>query len=163
MFFSPHGPALRKWDQDTGELTYECWHDEEGKLHRGGNKPARIKVNPYSKVIECEEYFIHGQQHRLLEGAPATIRRDPVSGKVVHEEWWHKGTLHRDFAKAAIISRDEDTNVVTYEAYYTKGEFVEAIERDFATGKGYWEPEEPETQEKPPQRASGRPLAQPGS
>ena len=151
-YYCPHGPAKRKWDAETGELTSETWYNREGQIHRGGDQPAVVTYNPYTKKVESEEYFINGKGHRSLEGAPTYIEWDTKSGKVVSEEWKVDGKLHRGNGQPAIINRCTENDVIIFEAYYLNGEEGEVIERDPKTGKSYWGQEndtEPSTEAAP--------------
>lgn len=140
--YSPHGPASRHWDKDTGGIVREDWRDSQGKLHRGGDKPARVVINPYTKVIEREEYFIHGKAHRLLKGAPSRIDRDPQSGKVVFEEWKQQGEYFRGWGNPSVVFRSEENGAIIREEYWKKDECHEIIERDPITGQEDCEEEE---------------------
>ena len=89
-------PALDKLDQpptsvdEWGNMT---WKDPEGRLHRSGDKPARIWPDG------TQEWWWHGRPHR--EGdQPATIY--PGGGSEWH---WH-GPLHRDGDQPAVIYDD---------------------------------------------------------
>lgn len=54
------------------------WKDEDGKLHRGGDKPAA--VHDEGK----EEWYEHGRRHRLTGFAVLDLRRRQY-------EWWVDG------------------------------------------------------------------------
>ena len=139
-YYCPHGPAIRRWDEDTGELQEEAWFNKEGEIHRDGGKPARVTIDPYTKIITCEEYFINGKEHRLLEGAPTRIGRDPVSGKIEYEEWKRHGKFYRENGQPSAIYKAPETGVITYEAYYNgEGKLIDVIERDPKTGQEYGE------------------------
>lgn len=142
-YYCPHGPAITCWDEKTGEVTGKTWYNEKGQIHRDGDQPARISINPYSKIVVSEEYFVNGKRHRLLEGAPATIYRDPVNGRVTFEEWRENNKIHRGRGLPALICRVPESGIVTYEGYYKNGEFVDAIERDPNTGLPYEHEEAP--------------------
>ncbi len=135
--YSPCGPAVRLWDEQTGELTFELWRDKDGNIHRDNDLPAWVKKDPLTKVITEECYLIHGVSHRHLENAPTQIFRDPETGKITYKEWKQHGKYHRESGLPAVVSRDPKTDVITYEAYYIHGEGVKEIERDPLTGKEF--------------------------
>lgn len=133
--YCPHGPAIRRWDEDTGALVEEVWHNKEGQVHRSGDEPARISYNPYTGDVVSVAYFINGKKHRLFEGAPAQIDWDPYTGKLECEQWYQHGELHRNNGQPAMITRCPQNDVITQEHYYYEGKLIDLIERNPRTGQ----------------------------
>ena len=106
-------------------------------MHRDGDKPAKIKIDPRTKVVTLEQYFLNGVEHRLSKDEPTRIRRDAKTGKITHKEWKREGLHHRDGGLPAVLNRDPKTDVIIYEAFYKNGDCYKEIHRDPKTGETY--------------------------
>ena len=80
---------FKKIDTD-GTISY---YNEEGQLHRDGDKPAII----YSDGTKV--YYVKGKLHRDGD-EPAIIQHDG------RKEWYQDGKLHREGNKPALIWPD---------------------------------------------------------
>lgn len=107
------GPAITRYDEDTGEVTTREWY-ENGKRHREG-APAFIQKHCGFNV---EIWYKNGQEHR--ENAPALVDRSTETGLVVNEQWYVNGRPHRRDG-AAIIRRELDTGIAVQEEWYLNG------------------------------------------
>lgn len=131
-------PAYRRWDIETGKIIQECYC-KNGELHRDGDKPAKISIDPRTNMLISEEYYDEGVEHR--SNGPSQIIRDAATGKTVVEEWKQKGKFHQEYdGPPAYFFRNSKTNVIEEEAYYVNGELHNTegaafIERDHNTGK----------------------------
>ena len=112
------GPAVRTFDETTGELESEKWMIE-GEPHRDHDLPCETVWDTETGRIEHETYMVRGKLHRDGD-RPAQVSYDPNNGRTVREEYWIDNELHRD-ALAAIIVRDPVTGNVRWEAYYKHG------------------------------------------
>ena len=130
-------PAYRRWDIETGKIIQECYC-KNGELHRDGDKPAKISIDPRTNMLISEEYYDEGVEHR--SNGPSQIIRDAATGKTVVEEWKQKGKFHRKGDFPASLNRNVATNVIECEEYYIRGERHRTIgpafiECDRNTGK----------------------------
>lgn len=83
-------PAHIHYDPVSGAVTAEHWF-VSGRLHRDGDKPASIEYNEENGNIIKEVYAKNGDIHRNLNLGPAIIEYDPVSKKVVSQDWYVDG------------------------------------------------------------------------
>lgn len=98
----------------------------DGKLHRGGGKPA-LEFPDGSK-----QWFVNGKLHRVLK--PAIVTEDL-------KEWYIKGKLHRVGGPAVVLGNGDKewwlngqrdrkggkpaiTQANGYKAWYIKGRFI---------------------------------------
>lgn len=104
-------------DRETGIKTGELWQFER-QLHREDGLPAELEWDPKTGVCTLEGYYLYGNPNR--DGAPAIIRRHPITGEVIGETW-AQGSLLRDGDLPAIWSKDPDTGIIEREEYYMDG------------------------------------------
>lgn len=85
-------PSVRRWDPQTGELIFEAYYEVDQNL---------------------------GRDEEL---GPALIKRDPMTGVIVHEQWrMYGGELHRSGDLPAFIVRHRETGLITREDYWVNG------------------------------------------
>lgn len=87
------GPAYREFDR-FGRLLVERWA-MDGLEQRDDDLPSETVWEPDHNQITYQSYKFEGQFSRT-NGQPARIWFSEVSGKVVKEEFWAHGKLHRD-------------------------------------------------------------------
>ena len=71
----------------------EKWRDTAGRLHRGGDLPAKVYPNEY------DMWYQHGKLHRSGD-LPAVILADGT------QMWYRNGELHRGGDMPAVTSED---------------------------------------------------------
>jgi hypothetical protein len=82
------------------KLTDYEWYDEDGKLHRDNDLPARITFN--KNIIFKEEWYLHGLLHRK-ENKPAIIQYREGTNDILWSEWLLNGARHREDGPAFIL------------------------------------------------------------
>jgi hypothetical protein len=134
--YCPYGAAITVWHMSTKKILAQHWHDSDGELHREGDLPARFAKDPYTDIVTLEEYFVHGQSHRELLGAPSHIERDPVTGHTTNERYKRDGIYTRDFGMPVEVDFNPHTGLSICETYlHPKSNKLFIIEKDPITGQ----------------------------
>jgi len=118
-------PAYVEYDPDTGKVWKQRWHNGEGSHRRADYRnPSELIVDPRTDVVRSESYTDRLGRYHRDNGLPAYIRRDE-QGKVLAEEYYQAGHLHRDPSIGpAVFELDCKTGVVEREEYWVHGEQV---------------------------------------
>lgn len=112
--FNEDFPTQESFNKD-GMLSEQIWMDNEGLLHRDGDKPAVIRyIN--GNVME-EIWYKHGKQHRV--GLPAGLTKSN-NGDIIIEVWKQNGEYHRD-GGPAYVEYDVKKDDISYEQWYQHG------------------------------------------
>lgn len=110
-------PAYQEFDSETGVLKVAGYY--KFGLPEREDGPFEQHWDPQTGICILERYCQGGKEHR--EGdLPSTIRRDPVSGKVIEETYRQFGVLHR-YKGPAKLKYDPHTNCVYYEEWCVRG------------------------------------------
>lgn len=101
----------------------EVWHNEDGEIHRDGDKPARIAyfLVDDKPVIVAETWMQHGEIHRDGD-KPAKICRT-IDGNRTVMSWFQHGKYHREGDKPAYVSETPKRRV---SAWYKNSFFSRA-------------------------------------
>lgn len=115
-------PAYREYDQETQNLRVEGWW-KNGKQTRDEG-PVFTIHDPTTQIVTTEEW--RKDDHYFRSSGEATnLRRDPISGIVILEEWaeGRQGEdLHR-IGGPAFMQRDPVTGIVIYEEWRQQDKF----------------------------------------
>mgnify|MGYP003609129239 CR=1 FL=1 len=90
---------------ENSDITMIEFRDSKGRLHRDGNKPARIASDT------SKEYFVHGKRSRT--DGPAVI----LIGN--HKEWWIDGYKYMNEASFLKSKKSLKTKSSTEEMILT--------------------------------------------
>lgn len=112
---SSEGPAVIETDA-SGNRVLEIYV-EHGLRHRDPKEgPAWHGIE---NGVDVWEYCVAGKLHR--EDGPAAAGRDPTTGVIICEKYFHHGELHHEHGPA-VIARDRETGVLLSEEYFSRGQ-----------------------------------------
>lgn len=153
------GPTVEIFEPESGKLIGEIWINQyrHGK-HRDGNLPSEFTVDPETSIITREEFYQNNRHHRD-DGGPTEIYRDNVTGHVtrlvfsyeglhgregdlpavqefsekngrlLREEFYSLGQLHRECGPAIIEYDPSGTPIPSSLQYYLRGKKLSTVER----------------------------------
>ncbi|MEQ8306903.1 MAG: hypothetical protein RIA09_10100 [Hoeflea sp.] len=84
----PEAPSTIARNAESGAVTLQIW-DANERMHRDGDRPAWLVIDPQTGVVVREEYWFEDNLHR--EKGPAVIHRDAQTGEVYHVEYHRHG------------------------------------------------------------------------
>lgn len=102
-------------------------HQREAKARRGiyqGERPIKTEVSSKGFVVYERWENEDGEIHR--KDGPSVVERDPVTGRVLLEEWYKDGKLHRDNGPA-IIHYNEDGPGIESQSWWKGGEMLPIV------------------------------------
>lgn len=110
----------------SGKYIYsETWYNENGKVHRDDDLPARkIYVNNYSRdIIITQFWFQHGKLHRDFDKGAAVIESNVANKFVYKEVYFLEGKKYRHDGVTFIRYKHNDTH-----HYFVKDKIIEENE-----------------------------------